>query len=339
MKVGVIGAVPFNLIFGGGETQLINTMNALKKIGVDIDYYDLWNKEYACDILHIFGCHDWLYKWASLAKQKGIKIALSTIAYSDTKMTFKRKLYERFDSLLPIDTTYRLNRKLIQISDILLPNSNEECRYLDDILGASNKRKMVIPNATDLRYKYGKPDIVREKYGLVDYVLCVGKIEPRKNQLNLVKALKGTDIPLVLLGSFIPNDKAYYDEVCSIVEKCPNMHHIEFLPYDSDILASLYAGAKVHVLLGESETPGIVNLEAGLAGASLVVGDCLPVREYLKEYAIYVDYKNIEAIRDVIVRVYHEIRRGERLSEFIENNYTWDVVAKKTLKAYQTVLE
>lgn len=339
MKIGVIGAVPFNLIFGGGETQMINTMDAIKKQGVDIGYYDLWNKDYSCDIVHIFGCHDWLYKWVSLAKNKGFKIALSTIAYSQTRMTLKRRLYDQFDGMLPVDTTYRLNRRLIQIADILLPNSEEEGRYLDEMLGASNKKKMVIPNAADLRYKTADKSAFVKEYGLDDFVLCVGKIEPRKNQLNLVKALKGTEIPLVLLGSFIPNNKEYYNEVCEIVNACPNMHHIEFLPYDSDMLSSLYASAKMHVLLGESETPGIVNLEAGLAGADLVVGDCIPVREYLKDYATYVDYTNITSIRETILNVYQKKERNNGLSNFIEMNYTWEIVAKKTIKAYQAILE
>lgn len=337
MKVGVIGAVPFNLIFGGGETQTINTMQAIKKRGIDIDYYDLWNKDYSCDIVHIFGCHDWLYKWASLAKDKGYKIALSTIAYSQTRMNYKRKAYDIFDSMLPIDTAYRMNRKLIQLADVLLPNSEEEGRYLDEILGASNKKKIVVPNATDLRYKNADKTAFIKEYGLDNFVLCVGKIEPRKNQLNLVKALAGTDIPLVILGSYIPNDKNYYNDVIKIINENNNMHHIEFLPYDSDMLSSIYAAARVHVLLGASETPGIVNLEAGLAGANLIVGDCKPVREYLGNYATYVDYNNLKEIRESVIKIYCE-PRTRVASSFIEKNYTWDVVAKKTIEAYEMLM-
>ena len=338
MKIGVIGSVPYNLIFGGGETQLINTMSSLKELGVDIDYYDLWNKDYKCDILHIFGCHDWLYKWASLAHDKGIKIALSTISYTPVKMNWKRKLYNAFDKMLPIDTTYRLNRKLIQISDILLPNSEEEARYLDDIMGAKKKEKLVVPNATDLRYKNGNPNMAVETYGMKEYVLCVGKIEPRKNQLQLVKALEGTDIPVIVLGSYIPNEKWYYDEVLEIIKKNNNMQHIEYLPYDSDMLSSLYAGAKVHVLLGRNETPGIVNLEAGIAGANLVVGDCIPVREYLKEYALYADYNSVDDVKRKIITAYTAEKNSD-ISKYIEENYTWKVVAQKTLDAYKKIME
>lgn len=338
MKVGVIGSVPFNLIFGGGETQLVNTMNYLKKENVEIDYYNFWDKEYHCDVIHIFGCHHWLYHWAMLAKQKGMKIVLSTIAYTNEKMSLKRKLYDKFDALLPLDTSYRMTRKLIQISDILLPNSYEEERYLKEILGAKNKKIDVIPNAADIRYKYGNKESFINNYSMENFVLCVGKIEPRKNQLNLVKALNGTNIPLVLIGSYIPNQKQYYDKVIEVVESNANMLHIEYFPYDSELLASAYKAAKVHVLLGKNETPGIVNLEAGLAGANLVVGDCMPVREYLKEYALYCDYTSITDIKDKVIKAYNS-ERDDKTRIFIEENYTWDVVAKKTLQAYKNILQ
>lgn len=338
MKIGVIGAVPHNLIFGGGETQTINTMKYLQKTGVDIGYYDFWDKDYRCDILHIFGCHHWLYQWAMLAKQKKIKVVLSTIAYTPEKMTLKRQLYDSFDRILPLDTSYRMTRKLIQLSDVLLPNSYEEQEYLKRMLRAGNKCIKIIPNAADIRYKYGDKNLFKEKYNLENFVLCVGKIEPRKNQLNLVKAFENTKVPLVLVGSYIPNEKWYYDEVIKVIENKENMVHIEYFPYDSDILSGAYAAAKVHVLLGKNETPGIVNLEAGLAGANLVVGDCAPVKEYLKNYALYCDYNSLEDIYNKVMQAFDR-EKDDKTSKFIEENYTWEVVARRTKEVYNYILE
>lgn len=333
----MIGAVPFNLIFGGGETQLINTMESLKKMEVDVGYYDFYDKNYKCDIVHIFGCHHWLYHWAELAKGKGMKIALSTISYAPIKKDIKRRIYDFVNKILPVDTTYSLSRKLITISDILLPNSKTEIDYLNEIMGVKNKISEVIPNATDICFKNAKSNEFIEKYNLNNFVLCVGKFEPRKNQLLLVKALENTNIPLALIGSFIPNNKNYYDEVIKIVNRNKNMVHIEYLPYNSNLLASAYAASKVHVLLGRNETPGIVNLEAGLAGANLVVGDCLPVREYLKDYAYYCNLNSISDIKEKIIKAY-EADKNTMLSEHIEAHFTWDKVAEKTLAAYKLIL-
>ena len=51
---------------------------------------------------------------------------------------------------------------------------------------------------------------VREKYALPDrFVLNVGAIEERKNALEIVKALNGTDLPLIMVGK----KTAYYEKI------------------------------------------------------------------------------------------------------------------------------
>lgn len=85
MKIGYLGAVPFNLIFGGGETQLLNTMKVLINLEVDVTFWNSFDKNYKCDILHIFGCHYWLFQIAYLAK----------MAQSLYKMAFNPELLFR----------------------------------------------------------------------------------------------------------------------------------------------------------------------------------------------------------------------------------------------------
>jgi glycosyltransferase involved in cell wall biosynthesis len=336
MKIAFLAAVPFSLIFGGGETQLINTMSALRKKGAHVDYFDHWDRNFTCDILHIFGCHYWAYHFAMLAKAKGIRIALSTISYNpDPGVMYT--LWQYVDPFIPVDTTFRLNRKLTAIADVVLPNSHAEAAYLEKYFRVEKSRTRVIPNATDLRYATARPEPFVEKYGLTDFVLCVGKIEPRKNQLNLVKALAGTGVKLVLIGSAIPQKVDYYNKVLDLVSSEENFYHIESLPHDSDLLASAYAAAKVHALLGENETPGIVNLEAGLAGANLVVAECPPVREYLGDHAFYCDGNSLDDIRRVISRALDRARTATT-REFIVKNYTWEIAAERTLDAYKTLL-
>ena len=335
MKVAFLGAVPFSLIFGGGETQLINTMNALKNEDVDVEFFDYWDRYYTCDILHVFGCHHWSLPLAMLAKTKGIKIALSTISYNP-KPGLPYKLWRYIDPLVPVDTTYRLSRKLISIADVLLPNSQSEAYYLKRFFHADDSKIKVIHNAADLRYANGSPEQFIKRYGLENFVLCVGKIEPRKNQLKLVKALEGTDIKLVLIGSPIPQRIDYFNDVLEVIKRSTNILHIESVPHNSDLLASAYAASKVHVLLGENETPGIVNLEAGIAGANLVVAECPPVREYLGDFA---DYCRSDCAGSILGAISKALSKPKttHLKELIIKNYTWQITAQRTLDAYKTI--
>jgi glycosyltransferase involved in cell wall biosynthesis len=336
MRVGVLGAVPFNLIFGGGETQLLNTMDALRKLGVDVTFWDQFDRRYECDILHIFGCHYWLFHVASLARAKGIRIALSTISYVPGNH-WSTHLWSYLDPWLPVDTTFRLNRKLVACADALLPNSNAEVSYLTSVLRAREERIYVIPNGANLRFLTGDGDTVRKTYGLGEFVLCVGKIEPRKNQLKLVQTFAGWDKQLVLIGDAIPNRLDYFAEVLRVVKGNENIMHIPAVPHASGLLASAYAAATVHVLLARNETPGIVNLEAGLAGGNLVVAECPPVREYLGSYAEYCDPASIPDIRRAIDVAFSKPRSNE-LRAFITDNYTWEIAARKTLAVYEDIM-
>ena len=335
MKIAFLGAVPFNLIFGGGETQLINTMNALKLEGIDVSYYDYWDRSYKCDIIHIFGCHYWIYHLAMLAKFKDIKIVLSPISYNpNPNMLYN--IWKYIDPLIPVYTTYRLNRRLLHMADVLLPNSEAESDYIIESFGVKKSKIKVIPNAADIRYADSSPKMFIHKYHLKDFVLCVGKIEPRKNQLNLVKALNNTNIKLVLIGDPIPQCMDYYYTVMEYIQKNKNMLYINSLQYDSDLLASAYSASKVHVLLGKNETPGIVNLEAGLAGANLVVAECPPPREYLGDFANYCDANSLVDIRNTIMNAM-EKPKSYKAKEFILKKYTWQIVARKTLNVYNSL--
>jgi len=51
------------------------------------------------------------------------------------------------------------------------------------------------------------------RQGSHDVVLCVANIGHRKNQLRLVRALKGLDLPLVIVGQSTPNAKAYLEQI------------------------------------------------------------------------------------------------------------------------------
>ncbi|MGC4059024.1 MAG: hypothetical protein QM743_13050 [Chitinophagaceae bacterium] len=55
-------------------------------------------------------------------------------------------------------------------------------------------------------------------------VMCVARIEGRKNQLNVIRALKGTDFQLYIVGKAAPNHQKYLEQCRQ--EAGPNVHFI-----------------------------------------------------------------------------------------------------------------
>jgi len=163
-------------------------------------------------------------------------------------------------------------------------------------------------------------------------ILCVGRIHPRKNQLNLIKALKGTNLPLNFVGDI--NDYNYYRKCL----KAASGENISFLGkkkiYD---LIKLYQLAKVHVLPSWYDTPGLVNLEAGLSGCNLVTTERGSAREYLNNYALYCEPDNLNDIRNKVITAYYR-KRNNALQNIILNRYSWAQIAEQTLKIYSEFL-
>lgn len=335
MKVGFINSVPFSFIYGGGETQTARTLEELQKLQVDVERFDPWKLEFDYSILHFFGCKYWLSDWVFLAKGKGAKIVVSPISYI-VRPTLSRTLLGLVDPWLPIRTTFRLHKEILQAADMLLPNSHAEADQLGRYFGVERDRIRVVYNAADTSYSHATPDEFRKRYGISDFVLCVGKIEPRKNQLNLIKALKDTRTHLVLIGGPIPNVPEYFHAVKASMANDPYILHIPFLPPGSSLLASAYAAAKVHALVGFNETPGIAALEAGLAGANLVNSNIPPVREYFKDVSSYCNPYSIQSIRETIFQALNASRNGKP-RKLILDRYTWERAASNTLKAYESI--
>ncbi|MFH0973977.1 MAG: glycosyltransferase family 4 protein [Candidatus Micrarchaeota archaeon] len=105
-------------------------------------------------------------------------------------------------------------------------------------------------------------------------------------------------------------------------------------------LAELYAGAEVFVCPSISEPFGITVLEAMAAGTPTLVSKTSGVSEVAKNI-VAVDYWDVDGIASKITSLINNPRERRRLSERgLEEvkTITWDGVAEKTIKAYESVL-
>jgi glycosyltransferase involved in cell wall biosynthesis len=190
----------------------------------------------------------------------------------------------------------RMQTEVLAKSDILLPNAEAEMRVLARDFGLS-KGYIVVPNGVDLRFGNGTPDAFCEKYGLRDFVLCVARVEERKNQLSVIRALRDGGMTLVLVGK----EREPYTSRCRR-ESGPKVRFLGHL--EGNELASAYAAARVHVLASWYETPGLSSMEAALAGCSIVVTRKGATEEYFGSHADYCDPNDIASIRDAISRAW-----------------------------------
>ncbi|MFB3882106.1 MAG: polysaccharide pyruvyl transferase family protein [Armatimonadota bacterium] len=338
---------------GGDTVQMEQTKRALEKLGVRVEissaeYPDLSQ----CDVVHAFnlGRPEDPHRHCLEAVAAGKPVALSTV-YWDFAEFWEWGDPDYWElpppgqgvpvprpAPLPDPIEARRRARLdqlrlaaIECATVYLPNGQGEAELLHRTCSMDLSRTVVVTNAVDGIFFAARPEPFVEKYGLRDFVLCAARVEKRKNQLLLVAALRGTGIPLVIVGQ--PNPEEYRDLCRKYADA--NVTFIEALTRGE--LASAYAAAKVHALPGWFETPGLSTLEAAAAGCNIVTTDRGTAREYLGDGAWYCDPKEVESIGSAVVAAYEAPRSGG-LRELVRERYTWARAAGSTLEGYQLAL-
>jgi glycosyltransferase involved in cell wall biosynthesis len=181
----------------------------------------------------------------------------------------------------------------------------------------------------------GDARFFEERYGLRNFVLCVGRIEDLKNQLNLVKAMEGLGMPMVFVGSLNSAHRGYGKKVLREISKRDNCHFLGQL--SREILASAYAAAKVHVLPSWFETTGLSSMEAGAAGCNIVSTDRGYAGDYFKDFAWYCDPSDLLSIRNAVTAAYDSpIRPG--LGTHIRRKLSFQKMLDRFIQVYHELV-
>lgn len=246
--------------------------------------------------------------------------------------------------------------ELLRSAAVILPNSQAEREQIERYFQVI-RPAVIVPNAADQAvfgppHEMGSANTVltgarseAESTGWkpVPYrsdpapgregVLCVGRIEPRKNQLALITSLRDTMIPLTIVGPVGRFNGGYARRCRRAGGSQTRFLHAQ----PPQTLRDLYHRTAVHACVSWYETPGLVNLEAALCGCAIVssTGGC--PREYLGDDAEYAEAGDPRSIRAAVERA---LARGPSpaLAERIRREFTWDAAARATLKAYELAL-
>ena len=227
-------------------------------------------------------------------------------------------------------------RNLTSLADHIICLSEDERQKLAAI-GADVSRSTIVPNPVEPGlYGNATPELFGQTYGVRDYVLCVGRLEARKNQITLLHALRDSGLPIVLVGHATNSD---YDKLLRAVAG-PNAIFVGRIPANSQMLASAYAGARVFCLPSWSEGAPLVGLEAAAAGFNMVLSDRSSEREYFGERARYCDPCNPEQMLQTITEAYESpFTAGQRaeLAGWTAENYSWREHIRRTSEVYEIV--
>lgn len=239
------------------------------------------------------------------------------------------------DKINSIDYLIKGHRKSVQYvaqhASMLLPNSHSEYKRLSVDYNINVPYQKVV-NAIDPSVFSNDAEMNNDYQ---NYVLTVGRIEGRKNQLNLIKALAGTELKLAIIGKPSPNHIDYYEQCKVLAKENGNVEFIEHIEHEE--LVKIYKAAKVHVLPSWFETTGLSSLEAAVMDCNIVVSPKGDTEEYFQNMCYYCNPDNVNSIKEAVLKAYYAPINSE-LKKFVLENYTWNRTAEQTLVAYKNVL-
>lgn len=351
---------------GGDTTQIQKTKEFLEKLGVEVSIsLELTPDLSDYDIVHVFNLMrpQELYLQIKNAKAQGKKVALSTIygPYEEYEKKARGGILQFLNNLLSISQIEylkviaravlnfeinkgtviyllnghkRLQKKIIKMVDVFLPNSNSEMERVAKDFNLKEYNYVAVANAVDVhKFDYDEIQIDAENEKYRDCVLCVSRIEGRKNQLNVIRACKTLPYKFVFIGKAGANFKKYFEK-CK-AEAGSNTYFLGQIEHEK--LPQFYKLAKVHVLASWMETPGLSSLEAGMMHCNIVVTRKGDTEDYFGNMAYYCEPDDLGSIRESVIKAY-ENPYDSTLCKIIQSKYKWEDTAIQTLQGYHTVL-
>jgi len=235
----------------------------------------------------------------------------------------------------------------VQRADALITISESSKRDLMRIYGVPEEKITVVYEAASPDFRPASAEDVAEVkayYGLPErYLLALGTIEPRKNLIRLVDALrllrqKDHMLSLVIVGSA----GWLYQDFFQHLEKLDDPRAVLLSGYVPDThLPAVITGAAAYVLASFYEGFGLPILEAMACGTPVVCSNTSSMPELGGDAARYFDPHDTQGMVAAIATVLEskDIRAEMRERGLAQAaRFSWQRTAKETLAVYERVL-
>ena len=285
---------------GGDKRKVEHTISHLKKIGVNASYTCDSHSDYDADIIHLFHMsYPHSYDVCLNATRQRLPFIVSAV-YSGERLPRSHQ------------------QEIVDSASRIIFLSEGELQYVRHRVTVDVFKVEIVKNGVSSDFHQEPKDGC--------YVLNVGRIYPKKNQLSLALACQRLGLPLKLIGQVM--DKQYAREVSSYgAQILQNRHQIELIPF--------YQNARVLACVSLHEVQPNCVLEGGLCGVKIVL-----TRKCLSFTSGYPNIWLCDPTPDGIEVAIQEAWDSPKTDDLrrILSEWTWVKVARKLKGIYEEVL-
>lgn len=251
------------------------------------------------------------------------------------------KSFSRIKQAFRICAFRMVELRIVKNADCVITVSEQLKKEFIRRFRIPSQKIRVIPNGVDANLFHptiSSSNDILQKYQLPEnYVLFVGRLVEQKGVQFLLKAIKGTNIHLVIIGG--GPLYFYLKELSRRLEINKQIHFIGSVPLDD--LRKIYAKAKFCVIPSVAEGFPLVGLEAMASGLPIIASKIEGVEEMVIDgYNGFLFEKgNVKKLREHILKLFEDEKlvrtMGRRSRKIVENKFSWSVVAQKTFELYK----
>lgn len=219
---------------------------------------------------------------------------------------------------------WQQNQRLLKQFQGFITDTEYVKNEIQKILKVKSEKVYVVPAAAKKLYEQ---NIKLESFKLnksvpKNYVLYVGDVNWNKNLVNLGKAIKKTNLSLVLVGKAL-KDKSNlnhpwqkdFKQFIDLVQEDKKFIFLGYVP-DQDLLG-LYQHARLLLMPSYDEGFGLPWLEASLSKTAVVLGENPVLQEIAGEAAYYAKPDQAESIVEAVNQAQN--KSDKKLQEKQEN--------------------
>jgi glycosyltransferase involved in cell wall biosynthesis len=332
MRVLFYHLTPFALAHGGLQTQILQTRDALQKLGVETDFLRWWDQGQAGDILHFFGRIG--VSTLQLAQARGMKVVQAELLTEQGSRSRGRLKFQKTIRQVMGLASPQLCRSLFtwdsyRLADACIALTDWEAFLMKELYGAPPERTHIVPNGVEEIFLKSQP----AKRG--PWLVCTATITERKRVVELTEAAVRASTPLWVIGKPYSESDAYMQRFVALANSHPSVLRYEGPIEDRAKLAQVYREARGFVLMSAMESLSLSALEAAACECPLLLSRLPWATSVFRENACYCPVALSPARTAGFVRQFYDAAPGLKPPP---RPLSWLEVGRQLKGLYETLL-